>query len=418
MSDGTGTEWEWDVDDEVETGRGTVLLTKRLSQSLKANDPKSPDWYGMAVGGILKIGETIDSHAGSILILKVYQNDIDEDNDADWMGLEDPDSPALSTHPAQLPILSSREGEDVAKPQDPVGIVENSVIQEELEAADFFTSRAKATATLDAYEKDWKAFKAWASARNATPLPASGSTVAVHLAAFAKDGAGVSTVGRRLAAIRFMHEQNGETPPYAAAIKQVMSGIRRVKGNKPRKVKALTPDLLLQVLPDPPRDEDGALQVDQLLRDRALLLTGFGGAFRRSELSAMDVEHVDFRLEQDADKGGMVITLPRSKGDQEARGRTVRIPVGSTPDVCPVRTLKDWIDTAELLEGPLFPRFSGLKDLLRPSRRLGPASVARLVKKYTAEAGLEPSDFSGHSLRRGWMTGASYETGRAHGFQG
>ena len=147
------------------------------------------------------------------------------------------------------------------------------------------------------------------------------------------------------------------------------------------------------------------LMLDQLgkgphaTRDRALLLLGFAGALRRSELVALDLADVVFTA------AGAVITLHRSKTDQEGAGTTKGIPLGSKPDTCPVRALKAWLDAASVSSGPIF-RPIDRHGNIKPSR-LNSASVARIVKRAAAAAGLDADTFSGHSLRAGLATAAA-----------
>jgi integrase len=135
------------------------------------------------------------------------------------------------------------------------------------------------------------------------------------------------------------------------------------------------------------------------LRDRALILLGFAGAFRRSELTGLDVTDCSFG------KDGLTITLRRSKTDQEAVGRKIGIPYGSNPETCPVRVLQSWLETVGMASGPVF-RPINRHGKVRQSR-LAPADVARIVKKLALRAGLDPAKYAGHSLRAGHATAAA-----------
>jgi integrase len=134
------------------------------------------------------------------------------------------------------------------------------------------------------------------------------------------------------------------------------------------------------------------------IRDRALLLVGFAGAFRRSELVGLDVADVEFKRE------GLVVTLERSKTDQEGAGRKIGIPYGSNPATCPVRALQAWLEASATTEGALFRtmnRHGHVKD------RLSGQGVAIVVKRCAEAAGLNPDDYAGHSLRSGLATSAA-----------
>jgi integrase len=135
------------------------------------------------------------------------------------------------------------------------------------------------------------------------------------------------------------------------------------------------------------------------LRDRALVLLGFAGAFRRSELVGLDIEDCSFGSD------GLTVALRRSKTDQDGMGRKVGIPYGAVPDTCPVRVLQAWIAQAGLGAGPLFraiTRHGGVRE-----RRMAGLAVARIVKKLALRAGLDPAKYAGHSLRAGHATSAA-----------
>ena len=134
-------------------------------------------------------------------------------------------------------------------------------------------------------------------------------------------------------------------------------------------------------------------------RDRALVLLRFAGAFRRSELVGLDVEDAVFG------KDGLVVTLRRSKTDQEGAGRKVGIPYGSNPETCPVRVVQAWVEQAAVTTGPLF-RAVNRHGRVQPGRLTGRA-VARVVQKLATAAGLEASKYAGHSLRAGHATAAA-----------
>jgi len=135
------------------------------------------------------------------------------------------------------------------------------------------------------------------------------------------------------------------------------------------------------------------------LRDRVLILLGFAGAFRRSEVAGLNVADLEFS------RDGLAVTLRRSKTDQEAQGRKIGIPYGSNPETCPVRTLQAWLERAGLTEGPVF-RSLNRHGQIQPGRLSG-ADVARIVKKLAQRAGLDPAKYAGHSLRAGHATSAA-----------
>lgn len=222
-------------------------------------------------------------------------------------------------------------------------------------------------------------------------IPAAPEAVAAYLACEAARGVKASTIGRRCAAIRYVHKIGGHaTPTLDERVKAVMRGIRRTHGVAPRRIAPATADRIIAMAPRP----DGGLT---MLRDRALLLLGFAGAFRRSELVALDIDDVEEAPE------GLRVTIRRAKTDQEGRGTAIAIVRGEV--ACPVAALLDWLKAAAVTEGPVF----------RPIRRGGHVqpqrltdrSVANIVKSHAARAGLDPSQFSGHSLRAGFLTSAA-----------
>lgn len=133
-------------------------------------------------------------------------------------------------------------------------------------------------------------------------------------------------------------------------------------------------------------------------RDRALLLVGYAGGFRRSELAALTCEDLRFTEE------GLVVLLRRGKTDQTGAGRTVGIPYGSAPHTCPVRAVKRWLEQAGITTGPLFRGFSGRGQRLE--QPLSGQQVWRILKRACADAGLKPEEFGAHSLRSGMVTQA------------
>lgn len=169
-----------------------------------------------------------------------------------------------------------------------------------------------------------------------------------------------------------------------------MAGIRRRLGAAPaQKAPVLVADLraMVTALPDTVIGR----------RDRALVLVGWCGAFRRSELAALEVGDLAF------DDRGLVVTLRKSKTDQEGLGRKVPVPYGRSADTCPVRALRAWLEAAGITSGRVFRRV----DRGRVGASLTAHGVARVVKKLAGRVGLNVSDFSGHSLRAGLVTSAA-----------
>lgn len=253
---------------------------------------------------------------------------------------------------------------------------------------------ARAGSTLRAYEHDWKHFRTWCERNRLVPLPASPPTVILYSTDLTKNERRKwNTLSRRLAAISQLHQQAGyESPTRTWAVKQFLSGLRRELGVAPvRKTPVLIEDLK-EILKQLPGSVLGH-------RDRALLLVGFTGAFRRSELVGLDLE--DIQKVRD----GLVITIRRSKTDQEGEGRKVGIPQGADEATCPVHALETWRVVAGLTSGPLFRPVTRHGQVL--GQRLSAEGVAIVVKRYAGKLGYDPSGFAGHSLRAGLATSAA-----------
>lgn len=254
-----------------------------------------------------------------------------------------------------------------------------------------YSAAAQSNATTLAYDADIRHFKQHGGA-----IPASAAMVAEYLASFAGILA-VATLQHRLIAIHRAHADQGlESPMKDHLVKRTMQGIRRTLGTKQRRVTALMKDDLLEMM----------VHVDQQMpmkaaRDKALLLIGFAGAFRRSELVSLQYEDM---TQYDS---GVELLLRRSKTDQEGAGRTVFIPY-ARGNRCPVKALKNWLEFAGIAAGPLF-RAINRHDHVVSSKALTPQSVALIVKaSVRMVAGNEAAKMvAGHSLRAGYCTEAA-----------
>ena len=255
-----------------------------------------------------------------------------------------------------------------------------------------FISQAKALNTVGAYRSDWRHFEYWCAERDLASLPASVATLAIYLAGLSTC-AKVSTLERRVTAISQAHQMAGHPSPTSdIKIRTLMAGIRRSKGTaQDGKKPVLTADIrsMIAALPDGPLG----------IRDRALLLAGFAGAFRRSELVGLDVEDLSFTDD------GLVVTLRRSKTDQEGEGGKVGVPYGSNPETCPVRSMKAWLEASGIDSGPVF-RPVNRHGQVKP-QRLTAQSVVLVVKRYAETLGKDASTYAGHSLRSGHATQAA-----------
>jgi site-specific recombinase XerD len=251
---------------------------------------------------------------------------------------------------------------------------------------------SKAENTLRGYRSDWRDFCAWCQARGMVPLPATPETVASYIAGCAgrlKAG----SIQRRLNAIAEAHKSMGlDSPTSTGIVRNTFKGIKRTLGTASlQKAPAVTEDIRAMV----DAADDGLIG----LRDCALVLLGFAGAFRRAEMVALDIDDCAFG------KDGLTVTLRRSKTDQDGAGRKIGIPYGSNPETCPVRVLQAWLEHAAITSGPVFRSLNRHRQV-QPGRLAG-IDVARVVKKLAQRAGLDSSKYAGHSLRAGHATSAA-----------
>lgn len=221
-------------------------------------------------------------------------------------------------------------------------------------------------------------------------IPATPRCVASYLAVHANT-LSLATLNRRVVAINHAHKDRGlKSPARSALVTDTLRGIRRINGSKQRQVMPLLKTDLMKIT----KRLGGLIGI----RDKALLLTGFAGAFRRSELVALQVEDVRFVKE------GVLIHVRRSKTDQNGVGRKVAIPY-TKGSHCPVRALKMWLEKSGIKTGALFRRMNRFDQVT--DYGLCPASVALIVKQRAREVGLNPEQYSGHSLRAGLVTSAA-----------
>jgi integrase len=249
-----------------------------------------------------------------------------------------------------------------------------------------FITNSIAPNTRRAYQSDLAHFENWGGSIPATP-----GVVASYLAAHA-DSLTVATLVRRVATISKAHQAKDlPNPCRAEIVRATLRGIKRTFGTAQHEAKPLLKEDLFRVL-----DAMGGGVKD--VRDRALLLLGFAGGFRRSELVGLDcsdIEHV---------RQGLVINLLRSKVDQEGAGRKIGIPNGRTRH-CPVAALDKWMELSKVEHGPVFRPVDRHGHI--QAERLSGDAVSIIVKERVAAAGIDPGGFSGHSLRAGFATSAA-----------
>ncbi len=268
-------------------------------------------------------------------------------------------------------------------------------LEDLIEKTRSYIHAAKAPATLRAYRTDFEDFTRFCQEHNLTHLPATPTTVALYIA----DRAGFlrsATITRRLTSITKAHQAAGfEESPSSShhfVVSETLKGIRRSIGTAQEgKAPLLTADVR-RIVACCPETLSG-------LRDRALVLLGFAGAFRRSELAAIDYAHLSFTQD------GLVIDLCRSKTDQEAAGRKVGIPFGKEKETCPVRALRRWLAASGIPSGAVFRGVNRHGKLSR--RGLHKDCVGWILKRAASRAGLKPEPLGGHSLRAGCVTQAA-----------
>ncbi|WP_414464481.1 site-specific integrase [Hyphomicrobium sp. DY-1] len=250
-----------------------------------------------------------------------------------------------------------------------------------------FARASRSTNTHLAYKGDLAAFQAWGGTLPATPL-----MVAAYLAEHA-DTLSVATLKRRLAAISSAHQSHQLSNPVTAGlVRATLRGIARTRGRPAQAATPLLRDDLFKVL------DRFANASAKNSRDRALLLTGFAGWFRRSELIGLDVADLEFASQ------GVIATVRHSKTDQRSAGQQVAIPYGSTTH-CPVQALQCWLQMLATDTGALFRPINRHGAI--SNERLSAAAVSNIIKKRLAAADINPIGYSAHSLRSGFATSAA-----------
>ena len=274
--------------------------------------------------------------------------------------------------------------------------------------------------TRRAYRCGWRKFAAWCDLRRLNPMTATPEDVAEFVVAASsgrwRPGVGsqeekplaLGTIRICLAAInRRYRQRNLESPTRNVKVAAVLRGLGRLADERPRRVKALREHEIRAILE---RCDDLAAQAEHRaigVRDAAVIAVGFAGALRRSEICALRIGDVEL-LDGPGRAGGMFLHVRRSKTDQLGRGQRVAVPEGAF--IRPVERLRRWLALSGAAEGPLFQTlWRGGRPRGRP---LHPTDIARLVKRGVSGIGLDPTDYSGHSLRSGFVTSAAVHSAR------
>jgi site-specific recombinase XerD len=275
--------------------------------------------------------------------------------------------------------------------------------------ASSYAKAAKSKNTQKAYRSDWNDFRFWCESQNLSFLPAKPETVATYLSDRATNHwvdkneeprapLKTSSIIRRLTSISQAHKfANAHFDRKHIVIQETLKGILNTFGSAQERKEPILIGILRQMIEWIPIEKNKKPFLKGI-RDRSLLLMGFAGAFRRAELVSLETDDLKWSEE------GILVTIKRSKTDQTGKGRDVAIPFGSNPITCPVRSLKAWLESAEISKGPLF----------RPINRHGKVGekaltghAVALIIKSNAYLSEKFEDFSGHSLRAGFTTTAA-----------
>ena len=259
---------------------------------------------------------------------------------------------------------------------------------------------SKAINTIRAYKSDFKDFGAFCVKHSFKALPTEPKIVALYLTYLSGKDAKMSTLRRRLVSISMIHKLKGHylDTKHPVIIENLM-GIKRIKGSVQRGKKPILINQLKAII-----NVINEEKIDEIkkIRDKTIILVGFGGGFRRTELISIDHEDLEFVPE------GVKITIKRSKTDQFGEGMIKGLPYFSNQEFCPVVHLKKWLEISKIKNGSIFRRF--IKGCSLSKNRLTDQSIVLLIKAYVNLAGIENKNYSGHSLRSGFAT-VSAESG-------
>ncbi len=255
---------------------------------------------------------------------------------------------------------------------------------------------SKANNTLRAYKSDFKDFGVFCAKHGFSSMPTEPKVVSLYLTHLSSSSK-ISTLRRRLVSIGVVHKLKGHylDTKHPVIIENLM-GIKRRKGSIQKGKKPILINHLKQIINI---IDDQKIEKIKKLRNRTLILIGFGGGFRRTELISIDYEDLDFVEE------GVKIILRRSKTDQFGEGLIKGLPYFTNEKYCPVTSLKNWLNLSKIKTGPIFRRFA--KGSILTNHRLTDQSVVLIIKNFLNLAGIENQNFSGHSLRSGFATVAA-----------
>ena len=240
---------------------------------------------------------------------------------------------------------------------------------------------SKANNTIRAYKSDFKDFSRFCIKNGLKSFPTEPKTISLYLT-YLSSSSKMSTLKRRIASISVIHRLKGYyiDTKHPIIIENLM-GIRRKMGSYQKSKKPILVNELKEIIQAIDKVNKSE---ERIVRDKAIILTGFAGGFRRSELVSIDYDDLEFVTE------GVKIFIKRSKTDQSGEGMTKALPYFGNKEFCPVTFLKKWLDISKIKKGLIF--------------NISDKSVVLLIKKYTSVAGLDSQKYSGHSLRSGFAT--------------
>ena len=256
---------------------------------------------------------------------------------------------------------------------------------------------SKSVNTVRAYKSDFEDFTLFCIKNGFKSLPTEPKIVSLYLTYLSSKNVRTSTIKRRLVSIGVIHKMKGHylDTKHPIIVENFM-GIKRLKGISQNGKKPLLINDLKEIIDVINKQEEPDLKK---LRNKALLLLGFAGGFRRNELVSLNFEDLNFVFE------GVKIKIKRSKTDQFGEGFMKGIPHFENYLYCPVKNLKNWLNISKIKRGPIFVRFS--KGVNLTNIRLTDQSVALIIKEYLTKAGVDNKNYSGHSLRSGFATSAA-----------
>ena len=240
---------------------------------------------------------------------------------------------------------------------------------------------SKANNTIRAYKSDFKDFSRFCIKNGLKSFPTEPKIISLYLT-YLSSSSKMSTLKRRIASISVIHRLKGYyiDTKHPIIIENLM-GIRRKIGSYQKSKKPILVNELKEIIQAIDKVNKSE---ERIVRDKAIILTGFAGGFRRSELVSIDYDDLEFVTE------GVKIFIKRSKTDQSGEGMTKALPYFGNKEFCPVTFLKKWLDISKIKKGLIF--------------NISDKSVVLLIKKYTSVAGLDSQKYSGHSLRSGFAT--------------